>query len=262
MGSASECSPAHHRSRRGDFSLEQSQPGPAGTGPRAFGIGRHRAGNQIPVRAGNQTSSHDRHVYHVRDSDRQRRQRPGSRQDLVQGAALGAEKFWPLDHLRRRRSDGGECARLSQLSVRGLAGAAGFRQKVDAGNGNLLSRAGRPGDAADAGRRRWSISAVITNFATPVFSCCSVTAIPPSGKPRTTPIWGCIGLGAREASRTSPRTPLSMAWRLPGCTGSDLGKESLNITDQRRPPSGACRLRRYGLYGGLVGVRGSAQCTA
>ncbi len=37
--------------------------------------GRHRTGNQIPVCAGRQASSHDRHIYDVRDADGQRRTR-------------------------------------------------------------------------------------------------------------------------------------------------------------------------------------------
>jgi len=51
-------------------------------------------------------------------------------------------------------------------------------------------------------------------FRTQAFSYCSVTDTPSSGKRRTTPILGCIGLGARRAatSRTIPRAPRSTAW--------------------------------------------------
>ena len=56
---------------------------PCRRGPAGFRFRGYRTGNQIPVCAGNEASSHDRHIYNVRGSDRQRRERSGGRRDMV-----------------------------------------------------------------------------------------------------------------------------------------------------------------------------------
>ena len=90
---------------------------PAGTGPSAVGLGDIETGIKYPLRAGNQAPPADRHVRHVRASDRQRRERTGRGQHLVQSAALGAEEFRAVDHVWRRRRDALQPrGRLSQLS--------------------------------------------------------------------------------------------------------------------------------------------------
>ena len=107
-GAASQRSPSHHRSRRGDFSRRCSRAlSASGTSSLESNTDFVQETKHRP---------HDRHIHDVRNSDRQRAPRPGRRQDLVQGAAVGAEKLWPLDHVRRRRRDGVQRSGLSQLS--------------------------------------------------------------------------------------------------------------------------------------------------
>ncbi len=104
LGSAAERAPAHHRSGRRNFSSNNRVCSAGRAAASAWAIsnwasntGSSRKGKHRPM-IGTFTD--------VRDSHRQRRPRAGRGQDLVQGPALGAEELRPVDHLRRRRSNG------------------------------------------------------------------------------------------------------------------------------------------------------------
>ena len=123
---------------------------PSGTGPNAVGLGDIETG--VKFRFIQETKHRPQVGTFVMFElpSGKCRQGPGSGQDVVQSAPVGAEEFGAVDHVWRRRRNGFQPrGRLSQLSVCGLAGAARHRQEADAGHGGLLSRAGRFGDAAD-----------------------------------------------------------------------------------------------------------------
>ena len=236
---------------------------PAGTGPSAFGMGDIETG--IKYRFVQETKHRPQiGTFTMFELPTWKRGKGlGSRQNLVQGAPLGAEEFWPLDHLWRRRRDAlQQRGRLSQLSVCRLAGAARLGQKVDARHRGVLSRSGRFSDAPDQiGRCCWT-SAATTNFAIPVFNCCSATATPSRGSAKITPTWGCIGLGAnRQIRKTPPRAAL---------IGTMAG-----LTYRREPEPGAKHHRkraillapaasatqRFAGHFPLAGRRGAAVCS-
>ncbi len=141
-GAAAESSPAHHRARRGDFSGRRAA--------RAFGIGDIELGIKYRF---------------VQEGKHRPMIGTFTMFEIPTGSApsgLGVGKTWYKVPLWAQKSFGPwttyggggatvfSVPGLSQLSVRGLAGAARFRQEVDAGQRSFLSRAGRAAGAANA----------------------------------------------------------------------------------------------------------------
>jgi len=187
---------------------------PAGTGPRAVGLGDIELGikyrfvqeSKYCPMIGTFTMFELPSGSAVRGLGSAR---PGT------SAPLGAEKLWPWTTY-----GGGGVTFVSAPGYRNFP-YAGWLVQRDLGKKltlgtevfyhgpeGLATPQTRPATLVDLGG--------YYKFATPDFSYCSVTATPPSGKPRITPTSGCTGRGARMRS---PPPARSIAWRRPASWG-------------------------------------------
>ncbi len=107
-----------------------------------------------------------------RTADGRCRARAGQRADVVPPAIVDAEKFGPVDDLRRRRRGVEFRARAAQLSFRRLAGATRFRAASHARRRNFRTR---PGHRQRQGLMPRSILAANTMSAI-ISACCSARA--------------------------------------------------------------------------------------
>jgi hypothetical protein len=215
LGRASQRSPPHHRSRSAIFPSNNPSFAPAGAGPRAFGIGDIELG--IKYRFVQET----KHRPMIGTFTMFEMPTGSAARGLGVGRTWYKVPLWVQKSFGPRTTYGGGGVTLVNAPGYRNYPFAGWLVQRDLGKKVTLGteifyhgpegwRQRRPG------RRRWSTSAVTTSFATRGFSCCFVTATPPSGKKRTTPTWGSIGLGAsRRRVAISPQEPHSIASLLP-----------------------------------------------